>query len=372
MANEQFLKGFAISNLAGSGFGNLMRLFLLHKVEPKYYWRAFLNSLLSLILSILALGDKLVYFLVRNKLKKIPPPLFIIGHWRSGTTHLHNLFCLDERAGYSTTFQTVFPHLLFGFHRPLLWLMNMVMPEKRPVDNVLLNARNPQEEEFGLANITEMSYYHWWYFPADWDSITEKYLTLENLPEKQKERWKKIYRHYIKRALIREGKAWFVSKNPPNTARIKLLLELFPDARFVYIQRNPYEVYVSTQRFFSAILQPLQLQSISEKDLNAHILDVYCKMYDAYQAQKVLIPKNRLVEISYEQFIQNEASYLRFIYNQLEIKLPEALPEKWELATGNKKHRVSGYAFPSETIAEVNSALGSRVAEMGYERLNAD
>ena len=369
MANKQFLKGFAISNLAGSSFRNLLRLFSLHNVEPKFYWRAFLNALLSLILSVLALGDKLVYFLVRKKLKKIPPPLFIIGHWRSGTTHLHNLICLDERAGYSTTFQTVFPNLLFGFHRPLLWLMNLVMPSTRPVDNVKLNARNPQEEEFGLANVTEMSYYHWWYFPADWDDITEKYLTLENLPTKQKERWKKIYRHYIKRALIREGKAWFVSKNPPNTARIKILLEMFPDARFVYIQRNPYEVYVSTQRFFSAILQPLQLQSITEADFNAHILDVYCKMYDAYQAQKALIPPNRLVEIKYEDFIQKETSYLRFIYSQLEIKLPEALPSKWESATGNKKHRVSGYNFSPQTIAEVNAALGERIEAMGYERL---
>ena len=244
------------------------------------------------------------------------------------------------------------------------------MPSTRPVDNVKLNARNPQEEEFGLANVTEMSYYHWWYFPADWDDITEKYLTLENLPTKQKERWKKIYRHYIKRALIREGKAWFVSKNPPNTARIKILSELFPDARFVYIQRNPYEVYVSSQRFFKAILQPLQLQSISKTDLNTSFDPNLNLDLGAYQAQKALIPQNRLVEIKYEDFIQNETSYLRFIYSQLEIKLPEALPSKWESATGNKKHRVSGYNFSPQTIAEVNAALGGRIEEMGYERLS--
>jgi hypothetical protein len=369
MANEQFLKGFAISNLAGSSFRNLLRLFSLHKVEPKFYWRAFLNALLSLFLSLLSLGDKLVYFLVRKKLKKIPPPLFIIGHWRSGTTHLHNLICLDERAGYSTTFQTVFPNLLFGFHQPLLWLMNLVMPSTRPVDNVILNARNPQEEEFGLANVTEMSYYHWWYFPADWDSITDLYLSLENLPQTHKERWKKLYYNYIKRALIREGKVWFVSKNPPNTARIKILIEMFPDARFVYIHRNPYEVYVSSQRFFSAILKPLQLQSISEEAFNAHILDTFSKLHDAYQEQKTQLEPNRLVEMKYENFIQNEVSYLRFLYNQLEIKLPKGLAEGWERATENKAHRASGYNFSPQTIAEVNAALGNRIEEMGYERL---
>jgi hypothetical protein len=369
MANTQFLKGFAISNLAGSSFTNLIKLFWLHRIAPKFYWRAFLNALASFILSVLSIGDALVYVLVRNKIKKIPPPLFILGHWRSGTTHLHNLICLDERAGYSTTFQTVFPHLLFGFHRPLFWLMNVVMPEKRPVDNVLLNARNPQEEEFGLANITPMSYYHWWYFPADWDEIQQAYLSLENLPEKQREAWKKIYLRYIKRALIREGKYWFVSKNPPNTARIKLLLEVFPDARFVYIKRNPYEVFVSSQRFFKAISEPLRLQHISNDAFDAHILEAYCTLYDAYQEQKSLIPKNRLVEMKYEDFIQNEVSYLRFLYNQLEIKLPEGLPEKWERATENKKHRASGYNFSPQTISEVNAASGHRLEEMGYERL---
>jgi hypothetical protein len=369
MAKDQFLKGFAISNLAGSSFTNLLKLYTLHRVAPKYYWRAFLNALVSFILSILSVGDALVYALVRNKIKKIPPPLFIIGHWRSGTTHLHNLICLDERAGYSTTFQTVFPHLLFGFHRPLLWLMNVVMPEKRPVDNVLLNARNPQEEEFGLANVTPMSYYHWWYFAADWDEIQHAYLSLENLPEKQREAWKKIYLRYIKRTLIREGKYWFVSKNPPNTARIKLLLELFPDARFVYIHRNPYEVFVSSQRFFKAISGPLRLQDISDDAFNNHILKAYCALYDAYQEQKRLIPKNRLVEIGYEQFIQNEESYLRFIYAQLEIMLPESLPEKWRAATGKKAHKPSNYAFEAKTVALVNGALGARIEEMGYERL---
>ncbi len=369
MANERFLKGFANSNLVGSSFPNLVCLFWLHNVEPAFYWRAILNMLLSFILSILALGDKFVYLLVQNKVKKIPPPLFIIGHWRSGTTHLHNLICLDERAGYSTTFQTVFPHLLFGFHRPLFWLLNKAMPANRPVDNVALNARNPQEEEFGLANITQMSYYHWWYFPTAWDDISRLYLSLNNLPEGQQKRWKEIYLRYIQRALIREGKSWFVSKNPPNTARIKILLEMFPDARFVYISRNPYEVYVSTQRFFGAILPALQLQTISQEDFNRQILTNYCYLYDGYQAQKNLIPKNRLVEIKYENFIENESSYLRFIYNQLEIKLPPGLPAKWEAATAKKKHQVSDYAFAPEVIEAVNTTIGNRLEAMGYKRL---
>ena len=42
-------------------------------------------------------------------------PVFILGHWRSGTTFVHNVLSCDKRFGYCTTYQTVFPHLMmFG------------------------------------------------------------------------------------------------------------------------------------------------------------------------------------------------------------------------------------------------------------------
>jgi hypothetical protein len=369
MANKQFLKGFAFSNLAGSRFSNFLRLVSTYPVDRKFMVRALLNGLISFLLSLLILGDQFVWLMVKNKLRKIPPPLFALGHWRSGTTHLHNLLCLDERAGYTTTFQTVFPNHLFGFHKPLIWLMRLLMPKTRPVDNVPLDPNYPQEEEFGLANVFSMGYYNWWYFPKNWDDMIRQYLSLENLDRKRREKWKATYRTFIQRALIRAGKTWYVSKNPPNTARIKVLLEMFPDARFVYIHRNPYEVFVSSQRFFSAILQPLQLQEIDEAAMNQKILKAYCNLLDAYEAQKHLIPKNRLIEMAYAPFMENELSYLRLIYTQLEIKIPEGLAAKWERVLAGKKHVAKAYSFPPEIINLVNNALGERIENMGYERL---
>ena len=37
------------------------------------------------------------------------PPVFILGHWRQGTTHLHNLLSLDPQFAYPTLFQTLYP-----------------------------------------------------------------------------------------------------------------------------------------------------------------------------------------------------------------------------------------------------------------------
>lgn len=369
MANKQFLKGIVVSNLAGSGFINLIKLYAHHGVERQFYWRAFVNALASFFLSILSVVDQVAFFFRAKPKKSFQPPLFIIGHWRSGTTHLHNLICLDERVGFSSTFQTVFPHLLFGFHKPLIWLMNRIMPPTRPVDDVALNANYPQEEEFGLANISNMSYYHWWYFPTDWDEIEHAYLSLENLPTERRDAWKKIYVRYVRRALIRQGKDWFVSKNPPHTARIKILLEIFPDARFVYIKRNPYEVFVSSERYFKAIAIPLQLQSIREADFDAHILKAYCNLHDTYESTKALIPQNRLKEICYEEFILDEATYLEQIYSQLEIEIPKGLITKWKEAIGDKTHKTKAYTYPQQVIKQVNESLGDRIEFLGYQRL---
>ncbi len=86
-------------------------------------------------------------------------PVFILGHWRSGTTFVHNVFSCDKHFGYNTTYQTVFPHLMMWgqpfFKKNMSWLM----PDKRPTDNMELAPDLPQEEEFALANMMPYTYY---------------------------------------------------------------------------------------------------------------------------------------------------------------------------------------------------------------------
>ena len=81
-------------------------------------------------------------------------PLFILGHWRSGTTFVHNIFAQDKHFGYTTTYQTVFPHYIMAMQGLFKPVMKWVMPNKRPTDNMELAPDLPQEEEFALANMT--------------------------------------------------------------------------------------------------------------------------------------------------------------------------------------------------------------------------
>ena len=48
--------------------------------------------------------QKLIWYRRVRRTEIKQPPLFIIGHWRSGTTWLHELLALDDRFTYPTTY----------------------------------------------------------------------------------------------------------------------------------------------------------------------------------------------------------------------------------------------------------------------------
>ena len=79
-------------------------------------------------------------------------PVFILGHWRSGTTFVHNILAQDPRFGYTTTYQTVFPHYMMAMQWLFKPVMGWLMPSHRPTDNMARAADLQQEEEFAWMN----------------------------------------------------------------------------------------------------------------------------------------------------------------------------------------------------------------------------
>src|SRR3954451_4793994 len=89
----------------------------------------------------------------------VPAPLFIVGHWRTGTTLLHELLILDERHSFPTTYQCLDPnHFLLTERLARRWL-GFLLPKRRPVDNMVLGWDRPQEDEFALCMMGQPSPY---------------------------------------------------------------------------------------------------------------------------------------------------------------------------------------------------------------------
>jgi len=247
------------------------------------------------------------------------PPVFIIGHWRSGTTHLHNLLSLDDQFGYVRMFDTVAPACSLVTRDWLPDLLSKVMPAKRPMDNMEWPMDAPQEEEIALAKLTPYSWYLQFLFPQDAVNTFERYVLLEGAPEAaRKEVTDQILRVLQTAASQQPGKRLLL-KNPVNTARIPQLLSLFPDARFVYLRRSPHAVFPSTKNLHRKILELTALQPWDEKLIEENVLEVYPRLLERYLQDRRLLKPNQLVEVDYENLESEPLSVVKTIYRTLEI-----------------------------------------------------
>ena len=296
-------------------------------------------------------------------------PVFILGHWRSGTTFVHNVLSCDKRFGYCTTYQTVFPHLMmFGqpfFKKNMSWLM----PDHRPTDNMELAVDLPQEEEFALSNMCPYTYYNFWFYPKYMQEYCDKYLIFKDITPEELNVWEETFRKMIKISLWNTGGQQFLSKNPPHTGRVKELVKMFPNAKFIYLMRNPYTVFESTRSFFTNTIQPLKLQEFSDEAIESNILSVYKKLYDQYEADKHLIPAGNLIEVKFEDFEADALGMTERIYRELSLPGWEEARTAIEQYVGSKKgYKKNKYKYADRTRQLVEANWGDALKQWGYDQ----
>lgn len=247
-----------------------------------------------------------------------PDPIFILGHWRSGTTHLHNLLACDPRLASPTTFAVVNPFSFLCTERVLPRLFAPLLPAMRPMDNMAVTFRSPQEDEIALSMLTGMSPYLSLSFPRRAVHY-DRYLTFDDASRDEIERWQRAFMHFARKLSVREPRQ-LVFKSPGHTARIRLLLELFPEARFVHIHRDPLTVFQSSRHYFDTAAWYMNLQVADRSALDDAILRRYTTLYDAYLAQRSLIPPGRLHELSFASLDADPIAQLRHLYDGLQLE----------------------------------------------------
>ena len=74
--------------------------------------------------------------------------------------------------------------------------------------------------------------------------------------------WKSAYLELLQ--LIAYKTSWKATcaKEPANTMRIKYLLRIFPDAKFIYLYRNPYDVFYSMRNLWMRSIRKYCLQQV--------------------------------------------------------------------------------------------------------------
>ncbi len=297
-------------------------------------------------------------------------PLFILGHWRSGTTFVHNIFAQDRHFGYTTTYQTVFPHYVMALQGLFKPTMGWLMPDRRPTDNMELAPDLPQEEEFAINNACPFNYYNFWFFPERMQEYCDRYLTFRDIRPDELEEFKQAFHKLVKISLWNTGGTQYLSKNPPHTGRLRALVDMYPNAKFVFLMRNPYTVFESTRSFFLNTIAPLQLHSISVEQMEQNILRNYMELYQAYEEQKQSVPAQNIYEVRFEDIEQDALAVTEDIYRRLQLPGWEESRDAIERYIGTKRgYRKNRYQYDPRTVRLVNEHWGSILDRWDYQRL---
>jgi hypothetical protein len=194
-----------------------------------------------------------------------------------------------------------------------------------------------------------------WVFPQRREHY-DKYLTFRGVPDHEIAEWQATLIAFLKK-LTWKLKLPLILKSPPHTCRIKLLLQLFPQAKFVHIHRNPFEVFPSSKKTFRVNFDLHRLQQSRLTNLDEWILQQYRQMYDVFFEERNLIPSGHFHEVCYEELEQNPIDQMKGIYEALN------LPSFSEIKSPLQSYVTSIAGYRKNQHPDLSSELRERISQ---------
>jgi hypothetical protein len=293
------------------------------------------------------------------------PPLFILGHWRSGTTLLHELLVLDDRHTFPTTYQCFAPHHFLLTEWFVSRWMKFLLPKKRPMDDMQAGWDRPQEDEFALGNLGVPSHYWTMAFPNHPPQNLE-YLDLQAISPTELARWKAALVWFLRRVALKDPRR-IVLKSPTHTARLAILSELFPEAQFIHIVRDPRSLFPSTVRLWQSLNEVQGLQIPHHQGVEEYVLACFERMYGAFFAQRDSLPPSRLVEIRYEDLVADPLGQLQRAYDSLQLgRFDRVRPKLEEYFAARSDYRRNRNEIAPQVEALLRQRWARYFEEYGY------
>ncbi len=313
----------------------LLRLFARNRfaVSPSRVPLALLALIYALNNSVMKAIEAIIFAKQIDAVVLERPPIFIIGHWRTGTTHLHELLALDDDFVAPSTLECVVPaqFLAFGW---LIRAFAFLLPTNRPMDNMLVGWNLPQEDEIALLALGLGSPYEAMIFPNH-RVVGHAFLNMTETTPEQVEAWRTGLLRFLKRVSFlgdRRAKCagktrQLILKSPTHTARLHLLRQMFPGAKFIHVVRHPCDVYSSTIRLWRALYDT---QGCQKPDYGAlpngapaieqYVFDTMDLLYRDFFTQLSEIPVENYCQVRYEDLVRSPVAEIERIYRQLDLQ----------------------------------------------------
>jgi len=356
--------------LPGYTFPNYLYLLAQNKfkVNAQYIPRMIYSLSFSTIMLPFYLKERLQFDKRTEQTEITRPPLFIIGHWRSGTTYLHNALSQDKNLGYLTTFQAYLPGVFLGSEKIFKPLVRSSIPKKRPMDDVPMDAEYPQEDQYAIGAFSPYSYYHGWCFPKNMEFYNNS-VCMDGASKETIDEWKAYYLYILKKITLYQQGKQLVLKNQDNTGKIKILLEMFPEAKFIYLYRNPYDLYFSMMKFMSIAIPRFCIQKPPKiEDVEESMMNLYARMVQKYIKEREFIPKENLVEVCYEDFVAQPFEEIRRVYEALQLEgFRDSAPALETYLRTQLSIKNDQYMMDDTLKQRIEQKWGFAIKEFGYE-----
>jgi hypothetical protein len=137
----------------------------------------------------------------------------------------------------------------------------------------------------------------------------------EAIPDKHKKRIMAFYMSMLQRHMYATGKKYFVAKNPAFSPKIETLVEFFPDARIIYLARNPLDMLPSTVSWIN-----YARRVFTDPGDGYHYLDEIVDFTQHWYQHPLQYldshPSPRYLILNYDDLIQRPEQVLREFYEQ--------------------------------------------------------
>ena len=287
------------------------------------------------------------------------PPLFILGHWRSGTTYLFNLLSCDPDTAFMDSMTTFTFHNFLLLHKILPHFYGKKLTGDRYGDSMEFLPESPQEECYAIADCIDETFTHLITFPQS----AQKYIDLnfeDTMSPTQQKRWCDAHSFLLKKiSYFRKGRR-ILFKSPDNTAKMGMIHDLYPDAKFIHIYREPYKVILSTINMFETGIGAMTFEKVpSHEMIEDTIIALYKRMYTQYFKDMSRVPQGQLIEIAYSDLVRAPIETLEQIYTTLDLpNFENAKPLMLAHIESQKSYKTNKFELSNELRRKINRELG--------------
>lgn len=344
-------------------------------IAPEKIAQTALITLASVGLAPVAAAEKLVF---DRRIRAMPmekDPIFVLGHWRSGTTYFQNMLSRDPQFGWADPVHTVVQPYSLLLPGVLRSAVEKGIAGGRPMDNVQYAMDLPMEETFALLSINDHDIIHMMAFPANY----QKYISgifVEDLPTAECRRWERDYRYILDKFNYIHGGKQLVLKSPDNTGRVRVLWGMYPRAKFINIHRDPYRTIVSFVRMLMTQMDLLHLTAIPdnvEELIEDVIMGIFERMYRELFELECFFPTEQYADVEYADFCAAPVETLERLYGQLGLEgFAEARPYFRAYAASQKSYRKNDFSISPRLVSKINRRLGFYLEHYHYRRMEAD